>query len=60
MPSAQGEPSVQPVAVSQPFGPLNGVILQGPPSAQPVIFFSSKNHLLICIFLTDYFCIIVV
>jgi hypothetical protein len=63
MPSAQAGPSVQPLAVSQPFGPLNGVIMQGLTRRHAVgsaCDFFSKNRLLICIFLTNYFCIIIV
>jgi hypothetical protein len=52
MPSVPVEPSGQTLAVSQPFGPPNGVILQGPdPTAcrRLSLFFSFKNRLLICI-----------
>jgi hypothetical protein len=57
--SVRAGPSAQALAMSQPFGLPNGVILQGPdPTAcrrLGLFFFFQKLFINMHIFLTDYF-----
>jgi hypothetical protein len=58
MPSVRAGPSGQTLAVSQPFGPPNGVILQGPDPTtcrRLSLFFFQKSFINMHVFLTDYF-----